>query len=60
MRTIFVLAIAAGLSLGLGACGHNVEERAATGALAGAVIGGPVGAAAGAAVGTAISKAKGE
>ncbi len=40
----------------LAACGHNMEERAATGALTGAVIGGPVGAAAGAAVGAAVSK----
>jgi osmotically inducible lipoprotein OsmB len=40
----------------LSACGHNVEQRAATGAVAGAVVGGPVGAAAGAAVGTAVSK----
>jgi hypothetical protein len=40
----------------LAGCGHNVEQRAATGAVAGAVVGGPVGAAAGAAVGTAVSK----
>ncbi|ODT88738.1 hypothetical protein [Phenylobacterium sp. SCN 70-31] len=40
----------------LAACGHNVEQRAATGAVAGAVVGGPVGAAAGAAAGTAVSK----
>lgn len=41
----------------LTACGHNTEQRAATGAVAGAVVGGPVGAAAGGAIGTAVSKA---
>ncbi|WP_337187700.1 hypothetical protein [Phenylobacterium sp.] len=43
-------------AVALSACGHNVEQRAATGAVAGAVVGGPVGAAAGAAAGTAVSK----
>jgi hypothetical protein len=43
-------------ALALSACGHNVEQRAATGAVAGAVVGGPVGAAAGAAAGTVVSK----
>jgi hypothetical protein len=51
---LFLLSAAAALSLG--ACGHNVEQRAATGAVAGAVVGGPIGAAAGAAVGTVVSK----
>ncbi|HEX2561018.1 hypothetical protein [Phenylobacterium sp.] len=59
MRTPLVL-LAAGLALTLAACGHNTEQRAATGAVAGAVVGGPVGAAAGAAAGTAISKSQGE
>jgi hypothetical protein len=59
MRTIVSLA-AVGLALALAACGHNTEQRAATGAVAGAVVGGPVGAAAGAAVGTAVSKTQGE
>lgn len=49
-----LLSAAAGLALS--ACGHNVEQRAATGAVAGAVVGGPVGAAAGGAVGAAVSK----
>ena len=52
-KVLGVLAVSAGLLLS--ACGHNVEQRAATGAVAGAVVGGPVGAAAGAAVGTAVS-----
>lgn len=59
MRIPLVLA-AAGLALSLAACGHNTEQKAATGAVAGAVVGGPVGAAAGAAVGTAVSKAEGD
>ncbi len=56
MRKTLSLIAAAGLLVTLAACGHNVEQRAATGAVAGAVVGGPVGAAAGAAVGTAVSK----
>lgn len=59
MRIPLVLA-AVGLALSLAACGHNTEQKAATGAVAGAVVGGPVGAAAGAAVGTAVSKAEGD
>lgn len=55
IKTFSLIAIlASGLSLA--ACGHNTEQRAATGAVTGAVLGGPVGAAAGAAVGTAVSK----
>lgn len=58
MRPERILALTAALavSLPLAACGHNVEQRASTGAITGAVVGGPVGAAAGAAVGTAVSK----
>jgi len=44
----------------LAACGHNTEQRAASGAVAGAVVGGPVGAAVGAGAGAAVSKAAGE
>ncbi|WP_430424495.1 hypothetical protein [Phenylobacterium sp.] len=54
MRTLTFLTLAAALALS--ACGHNVEQRAATGAVAGAVVGGPVGAAVGAGVGTVVSK----
>lgn len=50
-----LLALSA-VALLLGACGHNVEERAATGAVAGAVVGGPVGAAVGAGVGVVVSR----
>lgn len=51
-----IILISAAAALALGACGHNVEQRAATGAAAGAVVGGPVGAAVGAGAGTAVSK----
>ena len=54
---LWALFAATGLALTLAACGHNVEQRAATGAAAGAVVGGPVGAVAGAAAGTVVSKA---
>lgn len=54
MRALTFLTLAAALALS--ACGHNVEQRAATGAVAGAVVAGPVGAAVGAGVGTVVSK----
>jgi hypothetical protein len=57
MRTTLNLLAAAGLVVTLAACGHNVEQRAATGAAAGAVVGGPVGAVVGGAAGTVVSKA---
>ena len=44
-------------AVALTACGHNVEQRAASGAIAGAVVGGPVGAAVGGAAGAVTSKA---
>lgn len=49
----------AGLALlagALAACGHNTEQRAATGAAAGLVVAGPLGAAVGAGVGVVVSK----
>ena len=56
MRVPLTALAALGAAFALSACGHNTEQRAATGAVAGAVVGGPVGAAAGAAAGTAVSK----
>jgi len=60
------LLLALGAAATLAACGHNTEQRAATGAgsgaIAGAVVAGPVGAVVGAAVGgaggTVVSKDK--
>ena len=46
------------LMLSLAACGHNMEQRAATGAMTGAVVGGPVGAAVGGAAGAVVSKSQ--
>jgi hypothetical protein len=57
MRKTLSLIVLAGLAVTLSACGHNVEQRAATGAATGAVFGGPIGAVVGAGVGTVISKA---
>jgi len=45
------------IALALAGCGHNVEQRAATGAAAGLIVGGPVGAAVGAGVGVVVDKA---
>ena len=55
MRTSILLIFAAAA---LSACGHNVEQRAATGAVAGAVVAGPVGAAVGAGAGLVVSRAQ--
>jgi osmotically inducible lipoprotein OsmB len=55
MKTLHLLALVA-LTLTLTACGHNMEQRAATGAIAGAVVAGPVGAAVGAGVGAVVDK----
>jgi len=51
-----LIVISAATALALGACGHNVEQRASTGAIAGAVVAGPIGAAAGGAAGAVVSK----
>lgn len=56
-KTLTTLAIGAVL-LALAACGHNTEQRAATGAAAGLVVGGPIGAAVGAGVGVVVSKTR--
>ncbi len=55
MRTKLAALVLLALGLGLSACGHNMEQKAATGAVTGAVVGGPVGAAVGAAAGAATS-----
>ena len=41
----------------LAACGHNTEQRAATGAITGAVVAGPVGAVIGAGAGVVADRA---
>ena len=56
MRKLHLLGLTA-VALSLAACGHNMEQRAATGAVAGAVVAGPVGAAVGATAGAAVDAA---
>ena len=51
VAAVFALGVSA---LTLSACGHTVEQKAATGAIAGAVVAGPVGAAVGGAAGAAV------
>ena len=55
MTPVLKLAPVAALTLLLAACGHNTEQRAATGAATGLVLGGPIGAAIGAGAGVVIS-----
>ncbi len=43
---------------GVASCGHTIEQKAATGAVAGAVVAGPVGAAVGGAAGAAVGQAE--
>ena len=57
MRSARLILVVASLAVGLAGCGHNVEERAATGAAAGLVVAGPIGAAVGAGVGVVVNKA---
>ena len=56
-RTILILASSAAV-VAVTACGHTIEQKAATGAVAGAVVAGPVGAAVGGAAGAAVGQAQ--
>lgn len=58
MTRTLAAALLAVSALSLTACGHTIEQRAATGAIAGAVVAGPVGAAVGGAAGTAVGQAQ--
>lgn len=55
-KTLSLLAMGA-VAVSLAACGHDMEQRAATGGVAGAVVAGPAGAVVGAAGGAAVSAA---
>ncbi|MFC3069741.1 hypothetical protein [Phenylobacterium soli] len=57
MTKLSTLIVAGAAALALAGCGHNTEQRAATGAAAGAVVAGPVGAVIGAGAGVVVSKA---
>lgn len=52
--------LAASVLMSLTACGHNTEQRAATGAAAGLVVAGPIGAVVGAGAGVVVSHSKGK
>jgi len=56
--TTLTLTLIALAGAGLAACGHNMEQRAASGAIAGAVIAGPPGAVVGAATGAVVNEVK--
>lgn len=58
IRAFVFLPAAALLAVSLAACGTNMEQRAATGALGGLVVAGPIGAAVGAAVGVVVNEAE--
>lgn len=57
MRSLPTLLAVGAACLALAACGHNTEQRAATGAAAGLVVAGPIGAAVGAGVGVVVDRA---
>lgn len=56
LRSTVTLALIALAGAGFAACGHTMEQRAASGAIAGAVVAGPPGAVVGAATGAVIDK----
>jgi hypothetical protein len=58
MRRFLSLPAILALGLSLSACGHNVEQRAATGGIAGLLVAGPIGAAVGAGAGVVVSHAQ--
>ena len=58
MRALIKLLPALAVGVSLAACGHTVEQKAATGAVAGAVVAGPVGAAVGGAAGAVAGEAE--
>ena len=59
MRKTLKFLVLGGVAASLAACGHNTEQRAATGAAAGLIVAGPIGAAVGAGVGVVVSKSQG-
>lgn len=58
MKRLAAAIVLSSLSLVVAACGHSIEQKAATGAVAGAVVAGPVGAAVGGAAGAAVGHAQ--
>ncbi|HWQ86068.1 hypothetical protein [Brevundimonas sp.] len=58
MKRIAATLVLAAAAVAVAACGHTIEQKAATGAIAGAVVAGPVGAAVGGAAGAAVGQAE--
>lgn len=56
LRKTTLIVLAAASAGGLAACGHNMEQRVATGAVAGAVVAGPPGALVGAGAGAVVNE----
>ena len=56
LKIIGILTLAVTLT-SLTACGHNMQQRAATGAISGGVVAGPVGAVVGAGAGAVVDTA---
>jgi osmotically inducible lipoprotein OsmB len=54
MKRIAIAATALAMAAGLSACGHTMEQRAASGALGGAVVGGVLGDTKGAIAGAVV------
>nr|MEA2797846.1 hypothetical protein [Phenylobacterium sp.] len=58
-KTLSLLAVTGALAA-LAACGHTVDQKAATGAVGGAVVAGPVGAVVGGAAGAVAGHVAGD
>lgn len=58
MKRMAVTLILASVAVAAAGCGHTIEQKAATGAVAGALVAGPVGAAVGGAAGAAVGQAE--
>lgn len=56
-RLALTVSVALAAAALLSACGHNMEQRAATGAIAGAAVAGPVGAVVGGGAGAVVDAA---
>lgn len=58
MKRAVITLILSVSALAVAACGHTIEQKAATGAVAGAIVAGPIGAAVGGAAGAAVGQAE--
>ena len=58
MKRMAVTLVLATVAVAAAGCGHTIEQKAATGAVAGALVAGPVGAAVGGAAGAAVGQAQ--